>query len=182
MPELEKLGAVGEGVVGVGDAEPNPIDVVVAPAIVEVVVVAPAIVEVVDDPATVVVVVAVGRKVVVVVAPATVVVVAIVVEVVVVTTDAATAVQVRPDGTSAASATTVICAFQYLSSWVADAGPSVHAYPMLYVPAGRNAVPSSPMNPNDIAFSPISSPPPPAVGAIPVSLFTHDEPALVNSG
>ena len=86
----------------------------------------------------VVVVVAAGFAVVVVVADLAVVVVAppaavvvVAAMVVVVAVEAATTVHVIPDGTSAGVTANVSCTFQYLSSCVADAVPSVHAMPTL---------------------------------------------------
>jgi len=104
----------------------EPGDVVVTPAeFFTVVVVAP--------PATVVVVVVVPDFTVVVVTPdATVVVVtAGAVVVVVAGVLPTTAVHLIPDGLSVESTANVICAFQYLSSCVAEANPRVHANPML---------------------------------------------------
>ena len=76
------------------------------------------------------IVVVVGAIVVVVVGAIVVVVVGAIVVVVVggVTTPAT---QVMPDGLSVESTEKVSCAFQYLSSCVADATPNVQAYPML---------------------------------------------------
>jgi hypothetical protein len=84
-----------------------------------------AAVVVVDPDDVVVVVESVGR--VVVVEPVGVVVVVEPVGVVVVVPVGAAAVHVTPDPLVAI----VICAVQYLSSWVADGGPSVQAMPML---------------------------------------------------
>ena len=140
------------------------------------VVVDPAAVVVVAPATVVVVVVAVRASVVVVAAPATVVVVEVV-DVVVVVVSAAGTVQVSADGTSFASAATTICTFQYLSNWVAEETPLVHAKPRLYLPAGRNVVPPVSTHANDSTGRPMSSPVLTAV-----VLFTHDEPALVNSG
>ncbi|MDP1818341.1 MAG: hypothetical protein Q8K58_00420 [Acidimicrobiales bacterium] len=134
------------------------VDVVVAPAVVDVVVAA-AVVEVVlagevVDVVTPVVDVVVGAVVDVVVPPAVVEVVEpgatvdvvepgaeveVVPGAVVVVVAPASTVQVTPAGSSPGAVTTVICAFQYLSSCVGEADvPIVQAIPTLYAPAGMS--------------------------------------------
>jgi len=70
-----------------------------------------------------------------------------------------------PAGTSEGAAAKVSCAFQYLSSCVAEGLPRVHAYPMLYVPGGTVWGPSAPNTSNVNALSPTSRPPPPGASA-----------------
>jgi hypothetical protein len=89
--------------------------------------------------------------------------------------------QVMPDGRSVGSAEKVSCAFQYLSSCVADATPKVHAYPMLYRPGGMICGPLAPNTPNEMVGNPVSNPGPPAVLATAVVLLITGVLAL-NSG
>ena len=127
------------------------------------------------------IVVVVGAIVVVVVGAIVVVVVGAIVVVVVggVTTPAT---QVMPDGLSVESTEKVSCAFQYLSSCVADGSPRVHAKPMLYVPAGTTCGPAAPKTPNEMVGIPVSKPGPPGVLATAVVLSTIGDPAPLNNG
>ena len=92
-------------------------------------------------------------------------------------------IQVMPAGRSAELLENVICTFQNLSCWVADATPSVHAKPRLYVPGGTNDGPSgaNTANENDGRFT--SRPPPPSVVATAVVWSTNGlPPAEPNNG
>jgi hypothetical protein len=127
-----------------------------------------------------VVVVAVDLTVVVVAPPAAVVVVAAML--VVVAGEAATTVHVMPDGVSVGVTANVSCTFQYLSSCVADALPSVHAKPRLYVPAGTTVGPSAPNKLNESGGSPVINPPGLATVATPVVPFVYGVPEALNKG
>ena len=133
-PPVMPLDPLSTDVVVTPDEAATVVVVTAGFTVVVVVVVVGAIVVVVVGATVVVVVgaivVVVGAIVVVVVGAIVVVVVGAIVVVVVggVTTPAT---QVMPDGLSVESTEKVSCAFQYLSSCVADATPNVQAYPML---------------------------------------------------